>query len=175
MNSRMKRTRLVVCAVGMLTAAALALSTSPSSAANSYNGAAYVNGGGNLWDDWGDEGILSTSSNTSSNATCLWQKVLWAEGELAWSQIDGIYGPATRDATRRLQAKWLVQADGVVGKSTFGSASSDGLWNPGEYNSIISAPDSRSFIVWKDSQGRYNFYDRSGNARLAGYNYLTCS
>ncbi|WP_030843357.1 hypothetical protein [Streptomyces hygroscopicus] len=66
---RNQRARLVACAVGTLTAATLGLSASPASASGTYSGLAYVYGADVFSDDWNDEGILSTGSNASSNAT----------------------------------------------------------------------------------------------------------
>lgn len=79
------------------------LAASPASASNSYNGAAYVNGAGDPIDDLYDEGVLSTTQNTRSNATCMWQKILWAHQLLAWNDIDGVFGEKTRDATIEFQ------------------------------------------------------------------------
>ncbi|MFC4506091.1 MULTISPECIES: peptidoglycan-binding domain-containing protein [Streptomyces] len=177
MNSRTKRTRLAACTIGLLTAATLALSTSPASASGTYSGLAYVYGAGIFQDDWGNEGIVSTSVNTSSNATCLWQKVLWASGLLSSSEIDGVFGNATVTATKKWQEReGVVPADGVAGTDTW--------YNAGIY--LIDSDDADTAVdkfagskyaanVSRDSEGRYNFYDGDGIKRLAGYDYRTCS
>lgn len=164
-----------------LTAAAAAvaisgLTAAPASAGNSYAGAAYVSGKGGFADDWYDEGILSTSTNTNSNATCLWQKVLWADGLLAWEDIDGIFGPKTRDATRTFQARHHLDDDGVVGEDTFGWAGSYGKLEDIDGDTTVDryiGPRHR-FTIWRDGDGHYGFYD-DGVKRSAGYNYRTCS
>ncbi|KOU61535.1 hypothetical protein ADK57_27685 [Streptomyces sp. MMG1533] len=183
MSSLGKRTRAAACAVGLLTAATLALSTSPASANGTYSGLAYVYGAGTYVDDWANEGDLSTGVNTSSNATCLWQKVLWAEGAIEQdgtpfdaADIDGVFGENTKTATKWYQAKYGLTSDGVVGKDTFGQA---GVWGLRDYTGDGAVEtyhgDRYDINVTRDSEGRYNFYDGDGNARLAGYNYRTCS
>lgn len=175
MRSRPKRVRLAACAAGVLTAATLALSVSPASASGTYSGLAYVYGAGTYEDDWGNEGDLSTGTNTSSNATCLWQKILWADGYLASSDIDGVFGEDTKTATRKWQEYWYLPSDGVVGKNTFQKAGSF-LWdgnNDGAVDTYIGG--KHTINVTRDSEGRYNFYDGDGVKRLAGYDYRTCS
>ena len=89
------RTRFkpAACIVGAVAAATLALGTTPAAASGTYSGLAYVYGADSYTDDWGNEGILSTGTNTNSNATCLWQKILWADGFLdSAADIDGKFG-----------------------------------------------------------------------------------
>ncbi|MGW4019851.1 peptidoglycan-binding domain-containing protein [Streptomyces sp. NPDC005009] len=133
MNLRTTRTRLGAAAVAALAAGALAVGTSPASASASSG---YVSGADTYTDDFGDEGLLSTSSHSSSNATCLWQIILLAEGanesdgtDFDMSDIDGHFGPNTQHATKRLQVSWgladsFSEADGKVGPNTFGYADS---------------------------------------------------
>ncbi|MCZ7414003.1 MULTISPECIES: peptidoglycan-binding domain-containing protein [unclassified Streptomyces] len=161
----------VVIAIG----GAAALASSPAVASNSYNGNAYIKGGGWFGDDWGDEGVLTTSTNANSNATCLWQKVLWADGFLPWSGIDGVFGKNTRAATVAWQQYHGLPDDGAVGKDTFGMADGGLLDTNGNGAVDTFGGYAGSFNVWRDSQGRYAFYDGSGNARRAGYDYRTCS
>jgi len=173
-----KKTRLTVALIATLTAFMVGGATAtPATASNSYNGSAYVNGAGDSWVDWWDEGVLSTTQNTRSNATCLWQKVLWAEGELAWDQIDGVFGPDTEAATVRLQKRWELPYDGKVGKETFGRAGVGGIAYTvnGQPTDYWSDKTSKHFILTLNSSGHYTFYDRSGNLRVAGYDYLTCT
>lgn len=176
MALRIKRVRVAACAVGALTAVTLALSASPASAIGTYSGLAYVYGGGAFGNDWDDEGILSTGTNTSSNATCLWQKILWADGNLtSASDIDGVFGTKTKAATEDWQSDWDASPDGAVGKETFGKA---GEWlrdtdGDGAVDTYVGS--AHSISVSRDDQGRYHFYDGGGNGRIAGYDYLTCS
>jgi peptidoglycan hydrolase-like protein with peptidoglycan-binding domain len=103
--------------------AAVVLSAAPASASGDYSGLSTVAGSDGFTDDWNDEGILSTTRHASSNATCLWQKILWADGKLAWDDIDGVFGPGTREATKKWQQEWVNgTADGIVGKATFTAA-----------------------------------------------------
>ncbi|WP_165986710.1 peptidoglycan-binding protein [Streptomyces sp. YIM 98790] len=176
----MKR-KLAACAVGALTVATLALSTSPAAASGDYSGRAYVFGAGSFTDDWGDEGLLSTSSHTYSNATCLWQKILWADGYLnSTADIDGIFGAKTRNATVALQRDFGLGDDGVVGKETFGWADrwlvyESGSTTSGSTLKLTYVGLVRNITITRDASGRHGFYDGDGNRRLAGYNYRTCA
>ncbi|MFJ9150857.1 peptidoglycan-binding protein [Streptomyces sp. NPDC102270] len=184
MSSRTNRTKLAACAIGLLTAGTLALSASPASAIGSYSGLAYVAGSGTYTDDWGNEGILSTSINTSSNATCLWQKILWADGAIESdgttfdsADIDGVFGSNTKAATADWQSAFGGSGDGigVAGDDTF-RAAGKGLQDQDGDRAVDHFDGSRYTInITRDSNGRYNFYDGDGNARLAGYDYRTCS
>ncbi|MFF8609538.1 peptidoglycan-binding protein [Streptomyces sp. NPDC015346] len=170
-----KRVRAVGGVAAAVTAAVV-LSATPASASGDYSGLSMVAGSGGFSDDWNDEGILSTSRHTSSNATCLWQKVLWADGHLPWNDIDGVFGSKTRDATIAWQRAYGGGADGVVGKDTFSKAGqylkdTDGNGSVDTYQGT----GGRSFLVSRTADGDYTFYDRSGEKRLAGYNYRTCT
>lgn len=163
----------------VVTIAALVLSASPAEASGTYSGRAYIYGGGTWVGDWGDEGDLSTGTNTYSNATCLWQKILWADGLLAASDIDGIFGSKTKAQTLYWQEmKELSGLDGIAGKETFGKADN--------YLSEISEDSSGAFTLQYDgiyynpyfirnADGNYGFYDGTNTYRLAGYDYRTCS
>ncbi|MEU7282485.1 peptidoglycan-binding domain-containing protein [Streptomyces sp. NPDC045431] len=174
-----KRVRAVGGVAAAVTAAVV-LSASPASASGDYSGLSTVAGSGGFSDDWNDEGILSTSRHASSNATCLWQKVLWADGKLDWNSIDGVFGSGTREATKAWQRRWVGAGagadDGVVGKATFtaaGRSLADTDGN-GSVDTYIGT-DGRSFLVGRTADGDYTFYDRNGEKRLAGYNYRTCT
>ncbi|MFF4759798.1 peptidoglycan-binding protein [Streptomyces sp. NPDC001292] len=171
-----KRIKLGACTVGALTAAVLAVSTTPAAASGTFSGRAYVYGAGIFSDDWGDEGVLSTSTHTYSNATCLWQKILWADGYLPYlSDVDGIFGSKTKSATQAWQRFHQLNDDGVVGKATFSMANGALLDN--DKNGTVDTFDGYKYktSIWRDSEGRYAFYDGDGQSRLAGYDYRTCS
>jgi hypothetical protein len=172
-----KRARAVGGVAAAVTAAVV-LSAAPASASGDYSGLSMVAGSGGFHDDWNDEGRLSTSRHASSNATCLWQKVLWADGKLGWNDIDGVFGPGTHAATIEWQRRWVGAdaGDGVVGKATFTAAGkylADTDFD-GSVDTYIGT-EGRSFLVSRTADGDYSFYDRNGEKRLAGYNYRTCS
>ncbi|MEU0675828.1 peptidoglycan-binding domain-containing protein [Streptomyces sp. NPDC006172] len=175
MRTDTRRARFTVGAVGALTAAVLGLSASPAAASGTYSGRAYVYGGGAFAGDWSDEGIVSTGTNRQSNATCLWQKILWADGKLAASGIDGDFGTGTYNATREWQSTWNLQVDGSAGRNTWTEA---GKWlrdidGNGAVDTYIGLV--RNFTLSRDSDGRYHFPDGNGSGRIAGYDYRTCS
>ncbi|RKE23418.1 peptidoglycan-binding protein [Streptomyces sp. TLI_171] len=157
------------------------LTAAPASASNSYNGAAYINGSGDAVDDLYDEGVLSTTQNARSNATCFWQMILWANDMGVFKdhkeRVDGVFGSDTAAATRQFQSAYGLNADGAVGKATF-KAAEDG--DKGMFPSYGSTPTTyagttHSFWVTRDSSGHYHFKDRTGADRAAGYDYLTCA
>lgn len=113
-----KRTLGAALAVA-LTTAATSLVTYSSADASVAQG--YIAGGGVVTDDWGDEGTLSRTSHSRSNAVMLWQIVLWADGKFS-GPSDCIFGPATEAATKNWQRAHGLTADGIVGPQTFAKA-----------------------------------------------------
>jgi hypothetical protein len=162
-----RRSRAATLAVAAVTAGVLALGTTPAAASGDYSGRAYVH----QELGWDDEGLLSTTRHASSNATCLWQKILWADGFLTDADIDGIFGPDTRSATIAWQQWQGVNADGVVGPQTFGLAGAWGLWWDG--SDLRYSGREHSALITVDGNGRYGFYE-NGTHRAAGYDYRTC-
>ncbi|MFI8185803.1 peptidoglycan-binding protein [Actinacidiphila glaucinigra] len=175
--------RFQVCAsaVGALTAAVLAVSTTPAVASGTYSGRAYIYGADAFGNDWGDEGVLSTSTHRNSNATCMWQELLVADGKLEWDQIDGEFGPDTYNATVRWQTDYnrywrgsdpVITVDGSVGKATFGAA--DKFLSAGN-GDIVYTGAVHNVRLERDADGNYTFLDQFANRRKAGYDYLSCS
>ena len=162
------RRRMRGASAVVATVAALVLSALPAEASGTYSGRAHIYGGGTWVGDWGDEGDLSTGTNTYSNATCLWQKILWA-----------VFGSKTKAQTLYWQEmNELSGLDGIAGKETFGKAD-DYLYEISEdssgafrlrYDGIYYKP---YFI--RNADGNYGFYDGTNTYRLAGYDYRTCS
>ncbi|MEU7039391.1 hypothetical protein ABZ958_37990 [Streptomyces sp. NPDC046237] len=81
--------------------------------------------------------MLGRSKHASSNATCLWQRILWADGELtSTSDIYGVFGDRTHSATvawqkdenNRSSGYAGLLTDGGVGPQSFGWAYSMHLW-----------------------------------------------
>ncbi|MFF3969461.1 peptidoglycan-binding protein [Streptomyces rubiginosohelvolus] len=191
MGFRTTRARLGAVAAAVLTAGALAVSASPASASAS---AGYINGGGDYSNDFGDEGVLSTTSYNDSSAACLWQQILWAEGanesdgsDFDASDIDGHFGPNTQHATKRLQVTWgladsFAEADGKVGTNTFGYADRklryvSGSTASGEYLRLRYDGALRDLDLLRDTKGRYIFYtngNRANSPHLANYKLNVC-
>ncbi|KUM92754.1 hypothetical protein AQI88_29795 [Streptomyces cellostaticus] len=175
----MTRTRLATAAVSAAVAGALAVSASPASASASGG---YVSGGGSFYDDFADEGTLSTTSYKDTNATCLWQIMLYAEGvkesdgtQFDWDDINGKFSSNTAYATKQLQKAWGLTQDGKVGKTTFGAA--DDKWNPTtgagelEYRSTGTTDATKYklryhgsryyFDIFRTASGKYRFYHKN--------------
>ncbi|WP_371527675.1 peptidoglycan-binding protein [Streptomyces sp. NBC_01283] len=134
-------TAAVIAALG----GGIALGTTPASA---DAGSGYVSGQGSINDDWGDEGLLSTTSHAHSNATALWQAVLWADGNLAYSGVDCRFGSGTKTATKKWQAARGLNADGIVGKNTFGKNDSKLSFSHYEGNYEIHKYDGTKHDFW---------------------------
>ncbi|MGW0938837.1 peptidoglycan-binding domain-containing protein [Streptomyces sp. NPDC002666] len=191
MSFRTTRARLGIAAVAALAAGTLAVGASPAAASASSG---YVSGADSYYDDFGDEGTLSTSSYSSSNATCLWQIILLAEGAeetdgtaFDLSDIDGHFGPNTREATESLQKSWSLGVDGKVGPQTFGAA--DTQWNAStgsgelEFRSTGTTDATKYKLRYHGAKYYFDFYrTASGNYRFlhkdawhyASYTSNTC-
>ncbi|WP_406224198.1 peptidoglycan-binding protein [Streptomyces canus] len=180
-----KRARTVVVVAGTAMAATLGLSASPASAKASDG---WVRGYDYHIDDFNDEGTLSSSlaGHSPSNAVCLWQRILWAEGAksdtmlpFAEAHITGYFGNGTTVATKWLQAYWHLDVDGKVGNQTFGYAhhhnfKTGGSTDRGETLYLEYRGRSHSFAMRRNTEGKYLFKDYDGDWRQAGYDYHTC-
>ncbi|KUO21746.1 peptidoglycan-binding domain-containing protein [Streptomyces dysideae] len=188
MNVRTPLSRATTAAVGALAAGALAISATPASASPASG---YVNGGGAYSNDWSNEGgptghsLYNGGKYKKSNATCLWQKILWAEGVTEQNgslydgdDIDGDFGPNTTYATKKLQKRWGLTADGKVGPKTFGKADAklryvSGSTSANRVLTVRYAGRSHSFTLKRNAQGNYSF-SQDGGVKLAGYKYRSC-
>ncbi|WP_371662288.1 peptidoglycan-binding protein [Streptomyces sp. NBC_00280] len=182
MNFGTTRNRLAAAVASAVATLALAASASPASATAAQG---YITGYGTTWtDDWSNEGTLSSGSYATSNATCLWQKILWAEGATEsdgtaydYSDIDGLFGPNTTYATKRLQARWGLDDDGRAGPLTLGTADNKLRYSSGSASSgtlfLTYNGTSHDFTLRRDDNNRYGFVQDS-SWRLAGYDYRTC-
>ncbi|WP_399888894.1 peptidoglycan-binding protein [Streptomyces sp. BBFR51] len=138
---------------------ATALSTSPASA-NVSQGVVF--GSGTITDDWGDEGPLWEGSRYQiSNAVGLWQYVLWAEGATEqngsaydYADIDCDFGPNTTYATKKLQSRWGLAADGAVGGDTFSIADNHLRGSTGRVSYVGKV---RTITFTRASSGSYRF------------------
>ncbi|MEU5094581.1 peptidoglycan-binding domain-containing protein [Streptomyces sp. NPDC020996] len=174
------RTKVVSVAVVAAVGGALALTASPASASIAQG---YVSGAGNTMNDWGDEGTLSASSHSHSNATALVQQILWAEGvkeqngtAFDWSDIDGKYGPNTTYAVKQLQKMFNrdfgagLTVDGKAGPKTLGFADvflAD--WGDG----TVSYAGDKHSVTFKRSGGKYLLkLNNSRGWKVASYNTL---
>ncbi|WP_151476922.1 peptidoglycan-binding domain-containing protein [Streptomyces albicerus] len=182
MNFGTTRTRLATAVAAAVATAALAVSASPASATSAQG---YFTGYGAWTDDWSNEGTLSTGSYANSNATCLWQEILWAEGATesngtAYDEadIDGIFGPNTEYASKKLQTRWGLDNDGRVGPLTLGTADNKLRYISGstEAGTLYLRYDgaAHDFTLRRDDSNRYWFV-KDGAWRVAAYNYRTCS
>ncbi|MCX5255057.1 peptidoglycan-binding protein [Streptomyces canus] len=188
MGLRATAARGTTAAIGLLAAAALAMSASPASAKISDG---YVRGYDDFRGDWSDEGVLSATENSVSNAVCLWQTILWASGateidgtEFDRSDIDGHFGSNTKRATQQLQAKWGLadswgEADGRVGGNTFGKADdylvkTGGSTDDGQGLKLTFNRRGVIFHAVRNSAGIYNFQiGTSGIWHGASYTSVT--
>ncbi|MFD5478762.1 peptidoglycan-binding domain-containing protein [Streptomyces hawaiiensis] len=182
-----KTSRAVAAVMGAAMVTTLGLAASPASAKASDG---WVRGYDKYSDDWDDEGTMSTGTYANSNASCFWQKILWAEralyqyngGGLPFSSgmIDGQFGSNTREATIHLQSRWGLPADGTVGKAELHKAMESvgkrsGSTDRGEKLNLYYLGDEHLFLLDRNEEGKYRFIDGDGGWRQAGYNYRSCS
>ncbi|AZM58938.1 MULTISPECIES: peptidoglycan-binding domain-containing protein [unclassified Streptomyces] len=162
----------VPVALAAVTALGLNLSAAPSASANVNDG--YVSGSGAFGDDWDDEGTLGQGyPATYSNATCLWQKVLYADGYLSTAQVDGVFGSTTWAATYNWQHDRNLEADGIVGKKTFTRAGDRLRDQTGDGKVDTYDGTKYDISVSRDSSGRYTFA-QGGRNHVASYTKRTC-
>jgi hypothetical protein len=162
----------VVLALGL----AAALTTAPAAASGSYTGRAYVYGEGSLAGDWSDEGVVNVATHRSSNVTCLWQTILWADGYLPRSDIDGIFGDQTHAATVRWQRNHGLTGDGSVGKATFAKAEQNIVLQDTSDGYQYGMYDGNSLFAVRRpvNAGNWMFASPSGVFISAAYNWKTC-
>jgi hypothetical protein len=168
------KTRIFRAVVGMTAVLSGILVAGPAHASGSYTGRAYVAGSGTMYDDWTDEGVVSVAVHRSSNATCLWQAILWANGYLSKSKIDGIFGDQTAAATRAFQRAEGLSPDGSAGRKSWAAAGgvSHTINASGWSNGIYSGA-KHAIKVRRSTAGNYQFAFGTG-WKSATYNSRTC-
>ncbi|SDK75148.1 peptidoglycan-binding domain-containing protein [Streptomyces indicus] len=164
----------VAAGAGLLFTGVAPAVASPGSPGGQY----VIDGKGDPTNDWHDEGNLSKHSYAHSNATRLWQTILWADGakykgsdgKWHWftkDQIDGHFGPRTHSATKYWQKREGLAVDGVVGKQTFGYA--DDYLSPVGNGKMEYSGYERN-VVFKRSGGLYHV-KVDGHWKKASYNW----
>jgi hypothetical protein len=175
MTIRAARPRLAIAAVvGTALGATLAVGTLPASAAVSDG---YVSGSGSFRNDWSDE-TVHANYYPRSNAACLWQKILWAEGLLTNSEVDGAFGSKTVARTRSLQSRWGIPATGKANNATFTKAAGrlafvSGSIANGKRLELKYNGAAHDFTVRRNERGRHGFY-LDGGWKAAAYKQRTC-
>ncbi|MEV0649778.1 peptidoglycan-binding domain-containing protein [Phytomonospora sp. NPDC050363] len=88
-----------------------------------------VDGGGTVKDDWGDhyselgnELCNGCADSSNTDLVLMWQSVLYAEGFLVASAVDGYFGSGTEMATKKWQGRYNLTVDGRVGPATWRAA-----------------------------------------------------
>jgi peptidoglycan hydrolase-like protein with peptidoglycan-binding domain len=107
-------------------------------------GTTFVDGAGEIRDDFGDHygeiGLIcyGCANSWNTDIVVMWQAILWAEELLGSSDIDGMFGPKTRDATKAWQSRFGLTADGLVGNATWRAADDRLSWSNYNINNIVS-------------------------------------
>ncbi|MGC4940795.1 peptidoglycan-binding domain-containing protein [Kribbella sp. DT2] len=181
--------KAAVPAVGAAAALAITVAVAtPAVASGSYTGRAFVYGTGAVPDDFDDEGVVNVSTHRSSNVTCLWQTVLWANGYLPSSGIDGVFGDRTDAATRNFQRDKGLGADGSAGRNSWTKAGDRLTQEDNQLGWLFvvyrGVKGSRSpygaseFVLQRSPDGNYRFYgpasSRRGAPIWANYNTRAC-
>ncbi|WP_164540545.1 peptidoglycan-binding domain-containing protein [Streptomyces abyssomicinicus] len=154
----MRKILAVTTVTAMLTGLATALAVNPAHAAVHKNSGAYsasfVDGAGALTDDFGEQaGELGNSlcygcgNSSGTDIVVLWQSILAAEDLLTLGQIDGDFGPATRDATKAWQTRYKLAADGMVGDATWSKADDRLRWLSSSRVSYAGSYESGAVVL----------------------------
>lgn len=157
-----------------------ATTVTPAAASNSYNGRSHIYGVGTITDDLNDEGVVNVSTNARSNVTCLWQTILWADGYLPQSGVDGSFGPQTKAATQAWQRARGLSADGSAGKLTWTKAGTKISFHGASGGKAYGGYDGSkvNFMVRRTDSGGGNWEFASGSAKggikWASYNSVGC-
>ncbi|MEU9167269.1 peptidoglycan-binding domain-containing protein [Streptomyces sp. NPDC048420] len=176
----MRKRAVAMVTAALLGAGAIGLAVAPAADAASYHG---IDGNGPVNDDWQDEENLSVDDYTDSNATALWQSVLYADGAL-WQdedgdwhnfskrQIDGSFGPQTESATQWWQEHYnLAENDGVVTDQSWEFAQK-WLLGPSSGGGVRYHGDKRD-VDLKRVSGKYRVKLKgTGSWRIAYYDQL---
>ncbi|MFK0155431.1 peptidoglycan-binding protein [Streptomyces sp. NPDC090499] len=174
------RIRVVAAATAVLLGAGgLALAPAASAAAP-YHG---IDGGGTVLDDWQDEENLGVDDYATSNATALWETVLWADGAqyqdddgdlhpFEKSKIDGSFGPETESATQWWQEHLgLSDNDGVVTEQSWTFAQQR-LTGPAA-GGVVTFHGTAHNATLKRVSGKYRVRIKgTGSWRIAYYDQL---
>ncbi|MEV0217894.1 peptidoglycan-binding domain-containing protein [Streptomyces sp. NPDC050704] len=182
MHTRGRPNRRLLSAVTVTATAGLAFGMSTPLTASAA-GPHVVDGRGAAYNDWGDEGTLSVRRHAESNATRLWQTILYADGA-KWRDgngrrhtftkydIDGSFGWKTRAATKWWQESQdddeLENVDGIVDGETFGLAD-DALDGPYR-NGNVTYSGYRYDVTFKRLDGKY-YVKIDRRWRVAAYNW----
>jgi hypothetical protein len=180
-----RRTGLRTVIAAAAVTCALVVGATPASAKVSDG---YVSGAYEFQDDFGDEGTLSTSSHSHTNATALWQWVLWAEGAkksngdpFLRADIDCWFGSTTKSATVSLQRTLkLEDIDGIVGTETFGAVDGNIEYVSTDYDSstyrtkLRYRGDANAFFLYRSSSGVYSINIPNVGWKPASYTYASC-
>jgi hypothetical protein len=170
-----------------LAALALGVNVTVTSPASATVATGAVSGSDTYTDDWNDEGPVSIYSNSRSNATCLWQTILWADGEWGANYIDGVFGQGTRTATMSWQighGSGMLDVDGSAGPATWtvanGSLQWDHTTNGQDYyvyhgfGSTGSMPSRNFELTRARGEGNWAFKGPDGIWRTASYTVNSC-
>ncbi|HEY9409571.1 MAG TPA: peptidoglycan-binding domain-containing protein [Jiangellaceae bacterium] len=117
-------------------------------------GTSFVDGADAVTDDFGDHRAelgnslcYGCADSQNTDLVIMWQSILYAEGYISPWDIDGQFGPKTRDATKNWQRKYGLVADGIVGNATW------------------SVADNKLDAQWETSEILYAARDATGRVR----------
>jgi hypothetical protein len=174
------RTKAAAVTVAAALAGGIGLTAVPAAASTSQG---FVSGTGAVGDDWTDEGTLSSSSYSKSNATAMLQQILWAEGvkesngtAFDYADIDGKYGPNTTYAVKQLQKLFNrygagLAVDGKAGKKTLGFASRNFLVDEG--SGKVAYIGEKHVVNFKRVSGKYQLkVNNTRGWKVASYTTL---
>jgi Putative peptidoglycan binding domain len=131
------RTRWKVITAALAGVLAIVLGAGVAFAADNHlaYGTTFVDGADALTDDFGDHYnelghslCNGCSDSWHTDLVVMWQAILYAEGFLSCSGIDGEFGSGTAAATKKWQSRYGLSADGIVGGATWAKADNYLAW-----------------------------------------------
>lgn len=125
-----------------------------------------VDGGGIVTDDWGDHAeelgnslCNGCADSQNTDLVLMWQTILYAEGFLVKSAIDGYFGSGTTTATKKWQLRYNLTGDGKVGPATWRAADNRLGW--------VNTTD-HGYAVEYDASGNGKAWFQRGNSCCLG-------
>jgi hypothetical protein len=154
-----ERAVALTATVLLLGAGTTGLALAPAANADASTG--YVDGRGQAYDDWQDEDDLGPRDYADSNATALWQTVLYADGAryrdrrgrthtFEEDDIDGRFGPVTKSATHYWQRRHGLQDDDGIVTAESWEAAQQNLEGPGRRGRVVYHGDDQDVRFVRD-------------------------
>ena len=85
----------------------------------------------------------ATIQEGATGATVRWLQYLLVRRTLSFTDIDGVFGPKTKQGVEEFQQSEHLTVDGIVGPATWSALGGDGPEPPGERLVLVSGQRNR--------------------------------